>query len=125
MSVRLNQTPIRAKLASFTLDVPGTPCGAVFSNAGAVGAVTVTLPQLAPNAEWDGYWIEVQGIADQTFTVACTAGKAITFNNAAATSLACSTGGQKIGGVIRARWDSSQSKWHLSGRAVGVTYTVA
>lgn len=123
--IRQNETPVRAKTASFTLDVPGTPAGAVFTNAGATGAVVMTLPQLAPNNEWDGYWVEFQGIADQSITIACAAGKAITFNNAAATSLAASTGGQKIGAVLRARWDAGQSKWHVSGRAVGVTYTVA
>lgn len=115
------------KTASFTLDPTTTRCGTMFTNRGAVGAVTVTLPNLntTPRSNWDGYWVEVEGIADQTFTVAAAAGKAVCFNNAAATSLACSTGGQKIGAKIKAIWDAGAAKWLLRGETVGVTYTVA
>lgn len=116
------------KTASFTLDPNGNRVGTLFTNRGAVGAVTMTLPQLTNSqagSTWDGYWIEFQGEADQTITVACAAGKAVTFNNAAATSLAASTGGQKIGAVIRAVWSAALQKWFVRGTAVGVTYTVA
>lgn len=125
MSTRLHRGPMRDKTASFTLDPVGTRCGTVFTNRGATGAVVLTLPQLAPNATWDGYWIEFVGVADQSITVTAAANKAITFNNAAATSLAASTGGQKIGARIRAMWDASGSMWQLDGVAVGATYTVA
>lgn len=116
-----------AKIANFTIDPTVTKIGTLFTNKGATGAVTFTLPQLsgAAGGTWDGYWLEFIGEADQTITVACTAGKAICFNNAAATSLAMSTGGQKIGGRIKAIWNAASAKWFLSGTTVGVTYTVA
>jgi hypothetical protein len=116
-----------AKTANFTVDPTTTRCGTLFTNKGAGGAVTFTLPQLSGSAggTWDGYWLEFFAEADQTVTVACTATKAITFNNAAATSLALSTGGQKIGGRIRAIWNAATAKWILSGVSVGHTYTVA
>lgn len=114
---------IRAKTANYTVD-PTKDRGATrFTNRGAVGAVTFTLPTLNNQPDYMGLWYEFQGVADQTFTVAAAAGKAVCFNNAAATSLACSTGGQKIGALIRAMWDGTS--WHLTGEAVAVTYTVA
>lgn len=116
-----------AKTANFTVDPTTARAGTLFTNKGAGGAVTFTLPQLSGSAggTWDGYWLEFVGEADQTITVACTAAKAITFNNAAATSLAMSTGGQKIGGRIKAVWNAATAKWFLFGVTVGVTYTVA
>lgn len=93
-----------------------------FTNRGATGAVTFTLPTLG-SGQGVGTEYEFIGVADQTFTVTAAAGKAVCFNNAAATSLACSTGGQKIGALIRATWDGTS--WHLQGLTVGVTYTVA
>lgn len=118
---------VLAKIASFTLDPVRTRVGTLFTNRGAAGAVTMTLPQLSstPGGPWDGYWIVFQALADQTITIACAAGKAICFNNAAATSLAASTGGQKIGAEITAMWDAGSAKWVLSGGNVGITYTVA
>lgn len=111
-----------AKTAAYTLnparpDMPGT----IFTNRGAVGAVTFTLP--APNAGLTGAFFRFIGVADQTITVSAGAGKAVAFNNAAAASLAMSTGGQKIGGEIRATCDGTS--WILEGVSVGVTYTVA
>lgn len=118
-----------AKTANFTVDPTVTKVGTLFTNRAAVGAVTFTLPQLSGAAQqggiWDGYWLEFQAEADQTITVACAATKAITFNNAAATSLALQTAGQKIGGAIRAIWDTSAAKWVLRGVTVGHTFTVA
>lgn len=125
MSIR-RQSPVLAKTANFALDMNATKVGTRFTNRGAAGAVTMTLPTPPTGVQsWDGYWVELQGVADQTFTVAAAAGKAVCFNNAAATSLACSTGGQKIGGLIKATWDAAAGKWNLTGGAVAVTYTVA
>jgi hypothetical protein len=125
MTIR-RQSPVLAKTANFTLDMVATKTGTRFSNRGAVGAVTMTLPTPPTGVQsWDGYYVEFQGTADQTFTVAAAAGKAVCFNNAAATSLAASTGGQKIGAVIKAQWDAAAGKWHLTGQGVGCTYTVA
>src|SRR5438128_10840859 len=114
---------IRAKTADFTLDPTTVRCGTLFTNEGAGGAVTCTLPQLSNVDQWKGYWIEFFGVADQTFGFAGTAGKVVTFNNAAATSVKAQTGGQKIGARIRATWNGT--KWHVTGEGVGATYTVA
>jgi hypothetical protein len=118
-----------AKTANFTVDPTRTRCGQLFTTRGAGGAVQFTLPQLSGTAQqggtWDGYWLEFANEVDQNMTVACTAGKAICDGNAAATSLACSTASHKIGGRIRATWDTGAAKWLLSGVNVGVTYTVA
>jgi hypothetical protein len=57
-----------------------------------------------------------------------TAGDVVTFNDAAANSLAASTSGQKIGALIRAtciRTADTTYKWLVVGLAVGHTYTVA
>lgn len=116
------------KTASFTLDPTTTRVGTIFSNRGAGGAIVMTLPNLTNSqagSTWDGFWVEAQVEADQSLTVAAAAGKAVTFNNAAATSLALSTAGQKIGGVIRAVWSAALQKWYLRGTTVGHTYTVA
>lgn len=116
-----------AKTASFTLDPTTTKVGTLFTNKGAAGAVTMTLPQLSGSAggTWDGYWVEFASEVDQTIAVACTAGKAITDGNAAATSLTASTASHKIGACIRAVWDAAAAKWFLFGINSGVTYTVA
>jgi hypothetical protein len=123
MSTILRLGPTIPKTASFTLDPTTVKAGTVFTNAGAAGAVTCTLPNL--NLSRDGYWVEFRGVADQNIAFAAAANKAITLNNAAATSLTLQTGGQKIGGVLRAIWDGNQSKWHLNVMSVGFAGTVA
>lgn len=115
---------IRAKTADFTLDPTTTRCGTLFTNEGAGGAVTCSLPQLNAQGTWVGYWVEFLGIADQTLGFATvTANKAITVNNAAATSLKCQTAGQKIGARLKAVWLGT--KWHLSVVTDGTAGTVA
>lgn len=118
--------PVIPKTASFTLDMNAVRSGSRITTRGATGAVTATLPQpQTGNPSWDGYTVEFHAGADQTLTVAAAANKAVTFNNLTATSLAASTGGQKIGALIKAVWEAAAGKWHLSGIAVGHTYTVA
>lgn len=116
-----------AKTASFTLDPTTTKVGTLFTNRGATGPITCTLPNLsgAAGGTWDGYWVEFRGAAAQNLIVAAAANKAIAFNNLTATSLALQTGGQIIGGCIRAIWDAGAAKWFLHGTTVGSTYTVA
>lgn len=113
--------PVTAKTADYTVAVATDPSGACFTNRGAGGAVVFTLP--AVTKQMAGTRYRFKGVANQSFTVAGTAGEVVAFNNAAATSLACSTAGQKIGAVIEAECDGTS--WILSGVSVGVTYTVA
>lgn len=115
-----------AKTANYTVLAPagataGDASGTPFTNRGAVGAVTYTLP--APAQAIRGVFYDFIGVADQTFTVSAGAGLGVAFNNAACASLACSTGGQKIGAKIRATCDGTS--WILEGCTVGVTFTVA
>lgn len=112
---------IKAKTADYQIVTVTDPSGTLFTNRGAVGAVTFTLPAVAQGLK--GTFYEFRGLANQTFTVAAAAGTVATFNNAAATSVACSTGGQKIGACIRAFCDGTS--WFVEGTTVGVAYTVA
>jgi len=109
-----------AKTADYTvLATDGS--GTMFTTLGAAGAVNFTLP--APTPQLAGTVFEFFNAVNQNMTVTAGAGKAITFNNAAAASLAASTAGQKIGAVIRAYCDGAS--WYLQGSTIGVTYTVA
>lgn len=111
-----------AKTGNYSINPnKGDFSGTIFTNRGAGAGVTFTLPNPTPALAETHY--RFVGVADQTFTVAAPAGKAVAFNNAAATSLAASTAGQKIGAVIEAFCDGTS--WLLTGAAAGVTYTVA
>jgi hypothetical protein len=115
---KLNIVP---KTGSFTLDPNQYPSGTRFTNRGASGAVTITLPLLNTAAPWVGYRLEFFGVADQNIAFATTATYGVTFNNAAATSLTASTSSQKIGALLEAAWDGTS--WHLT--ALRGTGTVA
>lgn len=112
---------IVAKTADYVMAAATDLSGTLFTNRGAAGAVTFTLPAIT--AALAQTYFDFVGVANQTFTVAAAAGTVVTFNNAAATSVACSTAGAKIGAHIRATCDGTS--WHLNGDTVGVTYTVA
>lgn len=111
----------KAKTASYTIipwaDRPGTR----FTNRGATGNITFTLP--APSLALAGVIYEFFGVADYNIVVSGGSSKVVTFNNAAAASLAAQTSGQKIGAHIKAECDGTS--WHLVGDRIGVTYTVA
>lgn len=106
---------------NYTINPAVDQSGTAFSNRGAAGAVTFTLPAAALSLA--GVYYEFDGVANQNLTVAAPAGTAVTFNNAAATSLSASTLNQKIGAHILAKCDGTS--WLLLGDTVGVTYTVA
>lgn len=118
---------IVVKTANYTILSPmvantaGDPSGTLFTNRGAGGAVTFTLPVITANMA--GVEYEFDGVANQTMTIAAAAGTVVTFNNAAAASVAASTAGGKIGAHFHAICDGLS--WHVIGDAVGVTYTVA
>lgn len=110
-----------AKTAAYTI-VPGDPCGTLFTNRGAVGAVIFTLPD--PTAVAAGTWYDFLGVAGQNMSVVTAiADTLIAFNDAAADSVAISTAGALIGAHARAVCDGTQ--WAFLGDTVGVTYTVA
>lgn len=122
MSVRFVQRII-PKTADYTINpaIPDSP-GTVFTNRGATGAVVFTLPEAG--AALKGWWYDFLSIADQTITVkTATADTLVVLNDAAADSLAMSTGNQKIGSWMRAICDGTA--WIACGVSVGTTFTVA
>ena len=115
-----------AKTANYTINPNADDAGTLFTNAGATGAVTFVLP--APSLRTLGDWYEFLGVADQTITVGVpTADTAIALNDTAADSLALSTGGQKIAGLVRAICvkGATDYQWALVTLANGATGTVA
>jgi hypothetical protein len=126
MSTRLERRHI-AKTASYTIKPPLDAPGTVFTNAGAAGAVTFTLP--TPNKGLLGHWYRFLGVADQDIVVAApVVDTLLTKNDAAADSLAASTSGEKIGACIEAECIQTSAgvyRWAAYGIAVGHTYTVA
>lgn len=115
---RLWTPTVSAKTASYPLvDADDKK---VFTNRGAGGSVTFTLPVASGR---QGMRVTFMVLANQTIIVAGTAGEVVTKNNAAATSVALQTTNEKIGGVIEAFCDGTS--WFVFGTSVGHTYTVA
>lgn len=93
---------IAAKTGDYTC--LATESGTLFTNVGATKAITFTLPAISLGP-WQ-FWFAVG--ADQSITVAGgTADTMITFNDAAADSLAFSTASEKLGGVMWAFCDGT------------------
>ena len=82
--------------------------GKTFSNLGAAGSVTITLPD--PTTCQPGDDIRILACADQTLAFTSTS-KLITFNNAAASTCTLSTSGEKIGGGFTVT--CTGAKWHV------------
>ncbi len=109
--------PVTAKTANYTLTAADN--GGLFTTTGATGAVTFTLPAVASSA---GLHYKIVNTVDQNMTIAAAAGTMVTFNNAAATSVAWSTAGNKIGGGAEVFCDGA--KWIVRPAGAG-TMTVA
>ena len=96
-----------AKTANYTVGTVATDvAGTIFTNRGAAGAVTFTLP--SPTA---GTYYFFASVVAQTMTVTAGSAIAVTINNAAATSIAFSTASQQIGSFAVAIADGTS--WHL------------
>lgn len=96
---------ISAKTAAYTLTPDDN--GKIFTNRGAGGAVTFTLPPTADIPT--GFNVRFFVVADQNVTVASngSADNIVAFNDAAADSIAFSTGSEKIGSGIEVVWDGA------------------
>ena len=95
--------PTVARTANYTVGSVATDTfGTIFTNRGAAGAVTFTLP--APTA---GAYYFFAGVVAQTLTISAGSAIAVTVNNAAATSIAFSTASQQIGSFAVAVADGS------------------
>lgn len=94
----------------------------LFGNVGATGAVTFTLPVLA-----NGYLFGFRVEADQNVTIASNEGdNMIAFNDASADSVAFSTAGERIGGLVVVYTNPGATKWIVENHSAGAhTITVA
>ncbi len=125
-----NRHNIVNKTADYTI-LPTDPCGTNFTNGGDTGAIVFTLP--APSAALLGVWYRFTNIAttEQAMTVAtATADTLITKNDVAADSIALSTSGAEIGGVMEfvcvdGTGAGTTYQWVGYGISVGHTFTVA
>lgn len=121
MSTRLERRVV-IKTSAYTVDPTVNRPGTVFTNRGATGSVTFTLP--APSTRLRGWFYTFRAIADYAIVVAAaTAGTLVTLNDVAANSLAASTASEIIGAEIEVFCDGTA--WSAEGRAVGHTYTIA
>lgn len=93
--------------------------GKIFTNRGASGSVTITLP--APDSTNAGGSVEVFVVANQTVVVTTTDKMAI-FNDAAADSVSVATSNEKIGAAFR--FVSDGSVWFAMQSGTGGTFTV-
>lgn len=94
---------VEAKTADYTLTA--NDWGKFFTNRGAAGAVTFTLPTAASTAP--GFYADFFVVANQNVIVAGTAGEVVAFNDATANSVAFSTADEKVGGGLRAVCDGT------------------
>jgi hypothetical protein len=106
------------KTASYAL--LNTDNGTQFSNSGATGAITFTLPAIA-----NGYSFGFFCAANQAITISSNEGSnIIAENNASASNIAISTAGDILGGSLRFYSNPGATKWHmdkLCGNALTIT----
>lgn len=95
-----------AKTANYT--VAATDSATVFTNEGAAGAVTFTLPTAA-----EGLFYEFLVVADQTVTISGPADTLVIDNDAGADSVSFATATEKIGNKVRAIATDGGSKWFI------------
>jgi len=125
MSTRLQRRTL-GKSASYTIVHPVDAPGTTFTNDGATGSITFTLPKA--KIDLLGVHYRFRAVADQTIVVQPPdADTLLTLNDTAADSIALQTAGQKIGGVIEVECVKVGTgyQWAASGISVGHTYTVA
>lgn len=111
---------VKAKTADYT--IKAGDFGAIFTNEGATGAVTFTLPAAASTTV--GSWVEVFVVADQNVTVATATTDTLAVDgDAAADSIAWSTSSHKIGNG--ATFINSGSVWMCKLNVAATTTTIA
>lgn len=105
---------------SFTADDSGT----LFTNRGAAALVTITLP--AVQSWMTGLEVEFFAADNDGIRLSGTAGELMTFNDAAANSVAISTSGDVIGGSLVATCDGTSwlVRAHLYDSGVAGAQTV-
>lgn len=110
-----------AKTANYT--VVATDNGTLFTNTGATGAVTFTLPAVATS---EGMSFEFLVTANQNVSVASAEGTNVVWLNAAnKSSLTFSTANQLIGGHLMFTANAAGSAWYVRNLGAGNTITAA
>lgn len=126
MSTRFTRRVV-PKSASYTIVYPMDAPGTTFTNKGAVGAIVFTLP--AATRALLGVWYRFRTVVDQSVTVQPPVNDTLlALNDLAADSIALSTGGQKLAGMIEVECVETVDgtfQWAASGLSVGHTFTVA
>lgn len=85
---------VSAKTSAYTLTVEDN--GKVFTNRGAAGSVTFTLP--AVSSTFTGFHARFIAVAAQNIVISATAGEMVALNDATANSVAFQTASEIIGG---------------------------
>ena len=119
---RIGRKTIIEKTADYTIPTIGG-LAAIYTNRGATGTVTFTLPADAPT----GWFCEVSVIADYTVAVAtATTDTLIAFNDATADSVTWGTSGQKVGNGGKFTYDGTGwiMQYHPATGATTTTSTV-
>lgn len=107
-----------AKATDYT--VTANDNGTLFTTTGATGAVIFTLPTLAAGLSFGFY-----NTVNQNMTITSAAGNDIfALNDTAASSVAFSTGGQKVGASARVYSNPAGTAWHFVNESSGFTATV-
>lgn len=120
MSVATTLRKVTPKTASYTIKLNQPDrSGLGYTNRGAAGAVTFTLP--TPNPAIAGVWYFFDVQADQSLIVSCT-GKLVTSGNALADNVSFEVTGAKIGGRIIAVCDGIS--WLAHGSRSGGGFCV-
>lgn len=114
---------ISEKAASYQI-IPGD-IGKIFTNRGASGSITLTLPPVADLST--GWWCRFSVVVDQTVVIASSgsADNINAFNDIAADSIAFQTSGEKVGGGGELVWDGTKWLVFLNLAAETQTPTVA
>jgi hypothetical protein len=116
-----------AKTASYSIEAHKDRSGTIFTNRGAAGAVTFTLP---PPARCKGWEYSFVGVAAQNIVVApTTADTLITLGSLDSDSISLATSGNIVGGRIEAvcdgtNWIASVST-NIPGGTTSANATVA
>ena len=109
---------ITAKTADY--QVVAADNGSVFTNQGAAGSVNFTLPTTIAAGFGARFLVE----ANQTVTVTAPSGKLVAYNNAAATSVAFSTGSQKVGGSVFVYANADATKYIAEYNLASASQTI-
>jgi hypothetical protein len=124
MSTRMARRVV-PKAASYTVKFPMDAPDTIFTNKGAVGAITFTLP--AASKALLGVRYRFRAVVDQSIIVAPPVlDTMIALNDLAADSVSLATGGQLIGGIIEVECVDTVAgyQWVASCPSVGFTLTI-